>query len=119
MLTLFEADLYLSAAYGLFTSAEYSVKGSFKNDLLSQIEDLTKAILQETANIASAAVDEAQNFLDARNGDLENAKDIFRAAQSGLDVAEDVFNAAISEVNRLENRLNSVCRTRSCSSGII
>ena len=116
LLDLFEVDLSLSAPYGTFSSAHFQVHGSFKSDLFSQIEDLMENVMEEAANVASAAVDEAQSFLNGRISDLEAAESGFRSAQNELNNAEQIFDDAVREVNNLRDRLDSVCSTRSCGS---
>ena len=118
MLGLFEADFFLSASYGPFSSPSFQVRGSFKSDLFSQLEDLIEDVMEETANIASKAVDEAQSFLNGRVSDLRSAESAFRSAQNEVDNAEGIFDDAVREVNRLQDQLDGVCSTRSCSSGI-
>ena len=116
LLDLFEVDLSLSAPYGTFSSAHFQVHGSFKSDLFSQIEDLIENVMEEATNVASAAVDEAQSFLNGRISDLEAAESGFRSAQNELNNAEQIFDDAVREVNNLRDRLDSVCSTRSCGS---
>lgn len=117
MLGLFEADLYLFAPYGSISSPSFQVRGSFKSDLFSKIENLIEDVMEKTADIASKAVDEAQRFLAGRVTDLRSAESAFQSAQSDVDNAEEIFNDAIREVNRLQDRLDRVCSRRSCSSG--
>ena len=118
MLGLFEADLYVRAPYGPFSSPSFQVRGSFKSDLFSQLEDLIEDVMEKTADVASKAVDEAQNFLNGRVSDLRSAESVFHSARRELDDVEEIFDDAIGEVNRLQNRLDRVCSRRSCRSGI-
>ena len=117
MLGLFEADLFISAPYGPFSSPSFQVRGSFKSDLFSQLEDLIESVMEKTADVASKAVDEAQSFLNSRVSDLRSAESAFQSARREVDNAEEIFNDAIREVNRLQDRLDRVCSRRSCSSG--
>ena len=117
MLSLFEVDLSLSAPYGPFSLAPFQVSGSFKSDLFSQIEDLIKDVLEKTADAASTAVDEAQDFLNGRVSDLRVAESAFESARSEVDNAEQIVDSAVREVNKLKDRLDRVCSKRSCSSG--
>ena len=117
MLSLFEADLVLSAPYGAFSSAGFEVRGSFKSDLFSRIEDLIKNVLEKTANAASRAVDEAQDFLNGRVRELRAAESALERARGKVDDAERIFDSAVREVNELKDRLDRVCTKRSCRSG--
>lgn len=117
MLSIVEVDLFLSAPYGPFSLAAFQVSGSFKSDLFSQIEDLIKDVLEKTANAASRAVDEAQDFLNGRVRELRSAESALESARRKVDDAERIFDSAVSKVNELKDRLDRVCSKKSCRSG--
>ena len=117
MLSLFDVDLFVSAPYGPFSLQAFQVSGSFKTDLFSQIEDLIKDILEKTADAASRAVDEAQDFLNGRVSELRAAESAFESARKKVDDAERIFDSAVRGVNKLKDRLDRVCTKKSCSSG--
>lgn len=117
MLNLFQAELTIRAPYGNLLSAQYEIRGSFKSDFFSRIEN-------SIISVAERVADEANAIVDGLQRDVENARRIFGEADRALQSAQEEFNRAqsvfyngVREVDRLRRQLDSVCHIRSCGNG--
>ena len=116
MLHLFDAKLRIAASYGNIQRARFQVQGSFTNNLYNTLENRIKSSLKSAGQKASSRFEAARRKLDRVRGTLNNAESALRAGQKRVNDAHNAFYAAIAKVRRLRNRVNSVCRTRSCGS---
>ena len=117
MLGLFTANLHIAASYGNINEASFQVRGSFSNNLYSVIEEEIRNVLQGAANTANEAFNNAQNELNSARATLTSANEGLERGRDEVRRAQAAFDDAQGEVNRLRNRVDSVCSTRSCGSG--
>ncbi len=117
MLNLFEANLHIAASYGNIQQATFQVQGSFTNTLYDTLENLIKNTLSSAGDTASSHLEAAQRELDRVRGVLNGAQSALRVGQDKVNDAQSAFDSAVAEVNRLRNKVNSICSTRSCGTG--
>ena len=117
MLNLFQAILTVSAPYGSIISASYRVRGTFRSDLYSAIEN-------SISNVVQTVSDEAIRIVNGQQLDLDNARQISEeanraldAAQGEFDRAQGAFDNAVREVDRLSREVDNICHIRGCGSG--
>ena len=113
MLNLFEANLHIAASYGNIQQARFQVQGSFTSTLYDDIENIIKNTLSSAGDEASSQLEAAQKELDRARGVLNSAKSALKDGQDKVDDAQLALDAAEAEVNRLKNKLDSVCSIKS------
>ena len=116
-LNLFDASLRIYASYGSIQTASFRVQGSFTNNLYSTLENLIKNVLDAAADDATQAFDAVQRELDDATDTLNSARNALDDARDEVDKAQSAFDDAVAEVASLRNDVDSICSTRSCSSG--
>ena len=116
-LALFEASLRIYASYGSIRSASFRVQGSFTNNLYSTLENLIKNGLSAAADDATRAFDAAERDLNSAKGTLNSAQNTLDDARDEVDKAQSAFDDAVDEVAGLRREVDSICSTKSCSSG--
>jgi hypothetical protein len=116
-LNLFEASLHVYASYGSIQTAAFRVQGSFTNNLYSTLENQIKNVLNAAADEATKAFDAVQGELNSAKNTLNSARNSLDAARAEVDSAQRAFDGAVDEVASLRRDVDSICSTRSCSSG--
>ena len=116
-LNLFEASLRIFASYRDIKTASFRVQGSFTNNLYSRLENQIKNVLNTAADDATKAFDAAQRELDNAKDTLSSARDVLDDAHDEVDKAQHSFDDAVDEVARQRREVDSICSTKSCSSG--
>lgn len=117
VLGIVDANLTLSAPHsGSFSSAEFQVSGSFSTSIFESIENAIRDVADSAANAADSAIGAAQDVLDAKRRIFDAASRELESARRHVNRLQGEFDGAVREVNRLKDRVNSVCHTRNCGS---
>ena len=117
ILNIVDAGITVTAPVtGIFSSAEFGVKGYFKNSFFNQIESAIDNAAEGLADVTDAAVGVAQAVFDTASEVFDSASDGLAGARRSVDRLQGKFDGAVREVNRLIRRVDSVCSTRRCGS---
>ena len=117
MLNLFQASLTIYAPYGSINTASFRVAGYLRNDIFDKLQNLVKDALENSANAATAAIDEAQQVIDEQRASFDQANDNLENAQNEVNRAQTAFDDAVNEVNRVQGEVDGICTIQSCGSG--
>ena len=117
ILGIVEASITLASSYSAsFSQLQFEVEGTFKNSLHDLIENAIRNAASSVANAADVALGAAQSVLDAASSAFDEASSVFSSARGALDNAQEAFDNAVAEVDRWIDKVDGVCRTRSCGS---
>ena len=117
ILGLFQANLEIYASYGSIETASFGVKGSLGIDLCDQIKGLIEDAIQSIANVATAAIDAAQDVVDSKKAVLDEAKRELDQAQAEVDRCQRKFDAVVEKLEEARRALRGVCSPPNCGSG--
>ena len=116
-LNLFNAALHITANYGSFSKARYTVEGWFRSDLFDKIAKMVRDGLKRSANQADRHITSAQNKIRYQKAKFDRAiRDLWNARRR-VNNAGRSFDAAISKMERARRKVNRICRIRRCGSG--
>ena len=117
ILGIVDANVTLSApVIGSFSSAEFQVSGSFSSNIFEIVEDAIRDAADIAANAASSALGAAQDLVDLKREALQAASRGLESARGTLSSVQRRFDEAVREVNKLIDRVDGICRIRSCGS---
>ena len=116
-LNYFTAGLRITASYGSFSKASYTVEGWFKNDLFDKIAKTVRDGLKKSADEADRHISSAQNKIRDQKAKFDSANAKLQNAKRWLDDKKRSFDAATSKMEAARRKLNNVCHIKSCGSG--
>ena len=117
MLGLFEAELNVTAPSGSLPLAPFAVSGRFRADLSNGVEQRVRQVLEESANIATRLIGDAQEVVAAQQGVFDHAVGGLQSAQREVDDANSAFDNAERRLREARDHVNSVCSLRNCGRG--
>ena len=118
-LNLFKAWLHITANYGSFSKASYTVEGYFKSDLFDRLASFVRNALKRSADEADRHIKAAQNKIRSAQAKLDGVNRNLEGKKRNLDNVKRKFDAAISKLEAARRKVNNICHIRSCGSGKI
>ena len=116
-LNLFESNLEITASYGSINSASFSVQGEFKNDLFSLIVNKVRHAMQESADEATAKINEAQQDVNDAKDKFDSANRKLSDAQRRVDSAQSAYDSAVRRLRRAQYNVRRLCTPPTCHDG--
>ena len=93
------------------------MQGLFTNTLYDTLENIIRNTLKSASDIASSHLEDTQQELYHVRDALNSTKSAPQTGQDKVNIAQSAFDAAVAEVNRLRNKIDSICSIRSCGTG--
>ncbi|CAH1256732.1 Hypp1712 [Branchiostoma lanceolatum] len=106
-LNKFSASLEIEAPYGSLKEAEFSATGTFKNDLLSTLQNKVEGFLDNLVKEANNAVTGAQDKVKRAHDACDDAKRPFNSAKANVDSAQRDFDNAVASLEGAERNLEN------------
>ena len=118
ILGLFEAEVTLAGEYKSDLAAmNLNVEAKLKSDFFNFITNKVKSAVSNIKKAADLVTAPLEGAVSAAQKVFDSAANGARVAADKVRGLENDVGGARSEVGRIRNRLDSVCRIRSCGSG--
>ncbi|CAH1798338.1 unnamed protein product [Owenia fusiformis] len=105
-LSLFEAQLTITANYASLATAKFSVAGYFKQTLLENLKNKVTGAISDLSKEATAAFDAAKRELDSAKGELKDAADDLREKKSDVDRIQNSINSKAEEIGNQKAKVD-------------